>query len=244
MKYMTTIVSCFITGVNNIKFRDTHKYLELGKLLIDCDIPKIIFMNQVLIDSIKDYNRETTILIPFEKEDLFFNGYKNDITNFSVIGNPDKDTLDYMLLMNNKTEFIQSAIKMNPFHTDHFIWIDFGINHIMNLPRETFMEKICNLKNNKYENIRIASLKSPLLYNDHSDIYKNVEWYFGGSMFGGSSEKLLLFAEKSREKVKEVIQEKKTLMWEVNIWYLVFLENKELFDIYTCRFDNSMLINY
>ena len=33
-------------------------------------------------------------------------------------------------------------------------------------------------------------------------------------------------------------------MWEVNIWYLVFLKNKELFDIYTCRFDNTLLINY
>ena len=109
MNYMTTIVSCFITDVNNIKFRDTNKYLELGRLIIDCDIPKIIFMNQVLIDSIKDYNRENTIFIPFEKEDLFFYKYKNDITNFYVSGNSDKDTLDYMLLQNNKPEFLQKS---------------------------------------------------------------------------------------------------------------------------------------
>jgi hypothetical protein len=242
---MTTIVSCFITDINNIKYRDTDKYLELGRFLIDCDIPKVIFMNQVLIDSIKDYNRENTIFIPFEREDLFFYKYKNDITDFSVnTGNVDKDTLDYMLLINNKTEFIQSAIELNPFHTDQFIWVDFGIKHVTNCSNDLFMKYICNLKNNKYENVHIASIKSPLLYNNHSDIYKNVEWYFAGGVFGGSSQKLLLFAEKCREKVKEVIRDKKSLMWEVNIWYLVFMENKELFNFYSSDHNNTIITNY
>jgi hypothetical protein len=242
---MTTFVSCFIKDVNTIKYRNTDKYLELGKLLINCDIPKVIFMNQSLIDSIKYYNRENTIFIPFEKEDLFFYKYKNDITDFSLnTGNIDKDTLDYMLLMNNKTEFIQSAIKLNPFYTDQFIWVDFGLKYIMNVSDDVYMKYISNLIHKSYENIRISSGLDPRIYNNNTDIYKNVEWYFAGGVFGGSSQKLLLFADKCREKVKEVIQEKKSLMWEVNIWYLVFLENKELFDIYTCRFDNSMLINY
>jgi hypothetical protein len=242
---MTTIVSCFIKDVNNIKYRTTDNYLELGKLLIDSDIPKVIFMNQSLIDSIKYYNRENTIFIPFEKEDLFFYKYKNNITDFSLnTGNLDKDTLDYMLLINNKTEFIQTAIKLNPFHTDQFIWVDFGLKYIMNFSDDDYMKYISNLIHKSYENVRISSWLDPRIYNNGTDIYKNVEWYFAGGIFGGSSQKLLLFSDKCREKVKQVIQEKKSLMWEGNIWYLVFLENKELFDIYTCRFDNSMLINY
>lgn len=244
MNYMTTIVSCFITDVNNIKFRDTNKYLELGRLIIDCDIPKIIFMNQVLIDSIKDYNRENTIFIPFEKEDLFFYKYKNDITNFYVSGNSDKDTLDYMLLQNNKPEFLQKAIELNHFHTNQYVWVDFGIKHVTNFSNDLFMKYICNLKNNKYENVRVGSLKSPLLYNNHKDIYINVEWYFAGGVVGGSSQSLTIFSEKCREKIKEVIREKKLLMWEVNIWYLVFMENKELFDIYSCGHNNTIITNY
>lgn len=216
----------------------------MGKYLIDCDIPKIIFMNQYLIDSIKDYNRETTLLIPFEKEDLLFYKYKNEMTQFSVNGNQDKDTLNYMLLINNKMEFVKTAIELNPFHTDQFIWVDFGIYHVINFSKEIFMKYICNLKNKKYENIRIGSIKDPRIYNNHTDIYKNVEWYFAGGVFGGSSQQLLLFSEKCREKVKEVIQEKKSLMWEVNIWYLVFLENKELLNPYQCIFNNTILTNY
>jgi len=242
---MTTIVSCFITNVNNIKYRNTDKYLELGKLLIECDVPKVIFMNQYLIDSIKDYNRENTIFIPFEKEDLFFYKYKNDITEFSVdTDNVDKDTLDYMLLMNNKTEFIQKAIELNPFHTEQFIWIDFGIKHVINVSND-YTKYINNLNNKSYENVRIPYIIDPRIYNNNNkDIYKNINWYFAGGVFGGSSQKLLLFVEKCREKVKEVIREKKSLMWEVNIWYLVFLENKKLFYLYQANHNDSILKNY
>ena len=60
----------------------------------------------------------------------------------------------------------------------------------------------------------------------------------------GSSQSLTIFSEKCREKIKEVIREKKLLMWEVNIWYLVFMENKELFDIYSCGHNNTIITNY
>ena len=242
---MTTIVSCFITGINNINYRDTHKYLELGKPLIECDVPKVIFMNQYLIDSIKDYNKNNTIFIPFEKEDLYYNKYKNEITDFVVnTNNKDKDTLDYMLLQNNKPEFLQKAIELNPFHTSQYVWVDFGIFHMIQNPKEKFMEYIYNLQNKSYEKVRISSCVNPLYNEVYKDVYTNVLWYFAGSVVGGSSQSLTIFSEKCREKVKEVIQEKKSLMWEINIWYLVFMENKESFDFYMCDHNDSILENY
>ena len=33
-------------------------------------------------------------------------------------------------------------------------------------------------------------------------------------------------------------------MWEVNIWYLVYKENKELFDNYYCNHNNTIIDNY
>jgi len=33
-------------------------------------------------------------------------------------------------------------------------------------------------------------------------------------------------------------------MWEVNIWYIIYNENKHLFDIYKCNHDNSIIENY
>jgi 3-deoxy-D-manno-octulosonate 8-phosphate phosphatase (KDO 8-P phosphatase) len=36
----------------------------------------------------------------------------------------------YIILNNNKFDFIQSAIEVNPYNSSHFIWMDFGINHV------------------------------------------------------------------------------------------------------------------
>ena len=47
-----------------------------------------------------------------------------------------------------------------------------------------------------------------------------------------------------KEKCLQIIQEKQSLMWEVNIWYLIYLENKELFDEYKCDHNESLITNY
>lgn len=33
-------------------------------------------------------------------------------------------------------------------------------------------------------------------------------------------------------------------MWEVNIWFLIYLENKDLFDYYSCDHNNTIIDNY
>ena len=37
---------------------------------------------------------------------------------------------------------------------------------------------------------------------------------------------------------------KNTIMWEVNIWYLIYKENKELFNSYGCNHDKTLIDNY
>jgi hypothetical protein len=76
------------------------------------------------------------------------------------------------------------------------------------------------------------------------DIYKKIVWYFAGSLFGGCSIELIDFADKMKEKCINIIMNKKTIMWEVNIWYLVYLENKTLFENYICNHNSSIIKNY
>ena len=47
-----------------------------------------------------------------------------------------------------------------------------------------------------------------------------------------------------KEKCIKIINEKKTLMWEVNIWYLIYKENNNLFDCYNCDHNESVVSNY
>jgi len=241
---MTTIVSCFLANSNSRGDRNTNKYIELGKKLLNVNIPKIIFMDDSIIDSI-EYNKEKTILIPINYNDLFLSEYKNNITNFDILTDfSEKDTLDYMLLICNKTEFMKKAIEINTFKTEQFVWVDFGINHIFKSSDDEFEKKIINLNMNNYSKIRIGSIIDPNLYLLNKNIYKEVVWYFAGGVFGGNPEFLLKFADLVKKKCLEIILNKATIMWEVNIWYMVFLENKELFDLYFCDHNETLIENY
>ena len=75
-------------------------------------------------------------------------------------------------------------------------------------------------------------------------MYTNVAWYFAGSVFGGDKSKLLAFAEKMKTQCMKIITERQTLIWEVNIWHLIYNESPELFDCYQCDHNDSVIENY
>ena len=41
------------------------------------------------------------------------------------------DTINFMTLMNAKSEYVYNATISNPFNTTHFSWIDFSIFHVI-----------------------------------------------------------------------------------------------------------------
>jgi hypothetical protein len=47
-----------------------------------------------------------------------------------------------------------------------------------------------------------------------------------------------------KKKCIDYISEKKSFIWEVNLWYLIYLENKDLFNFYNCDHDLSLITNY
>ena len=241
---MTTIVSAFISNVNSRKDRTIEKYIEYGKVLLQTKIQKIIFIDELLFDEIKNYSNELTYLIPIKKESIYLYKYKDLLTNFNLNStSPEKDSLEYMFTMCSKTEWIKKAIELNYFNTQNFIWLDFGIKHIFNCDDNEFITKIENINNKIYKKIRIGSIWNPDIQY-YGDIYKDIRWYFAGGVFGGDINSLLLFSEKTKEMCIKIIQEKKTIMWEVNIWYLIYKEMPELFDCYNCDHNSSLIDNY
>ena len=242
---MTTIVSAFVSNINSKKDMDIFKYYENGKLLLKSTVPKIIFLDEPMLNLVgEDYDKSNTILIKINKEDIYLNSYRVLLTNFNLkTDNSDKDTIDYIFTICNKTEWIKTAILLNKFNTNNFIWIDFGIRYIFKCSDDEFTEKLNNLHNKMYNKIRVGKIWNiDITYC--IDIYKNIAWYFAGGVFGGNKTQLLLFSEKMKNKCIEIITTKNTLMWEVNMWYLVYLDNKELFDTYFCDHNNSIIDNY
>jgi hypothetical protein len=241
---MTTIVSAFISNVNTRKDRTIEKYIEYGKVLLQTKIQKIIFIDEIIFNELKNYSNELTYLIPIKKESMYLYKYKKLITNFNLnSSSPEKDSFEYMVTMCSKTEWITKAIELNYFNSRNFIWIDFGIKHIFNCDDNEFIKKIENINNKIYKKIRIGSIWNPNIQY-YGDIYKDIQWYFAGGVFGGDIKSLLLFSEKTKEMCIKIIQEKNTIMWEVNIWYLIYKEIPELFDCYNCDHNSSLVDNY
>ena len=240
---MTTIVSGFLSISNGN--RSIEKYVEVGIKLLNINVPKIIFADELMYEKIKAYDNEYTKIILYDKSESCLYPYINDdcLSKFKVNTDaPSKDTMEYMFVQCNKTEWIKKAIEINCFNTTQFVWVDFGIRHLMTTD-DNFNKYVLNLQNNSYTNVRIGSIWNVNnVYN--INIYKNVAWYFAGSTFGGHKDALLIFAEKMKTQCLKIITEHQTLMWEVNIWYLIYQENKELFDCYRCNHNDSILDNY
>jgi hypothetical protein len=245
MESNTTIVSAFLTNINKRNDRPIEKYIEYGKLFLSIRVPKIIFIEKHIFD--EHYTcfaeDEYNFFVFTQMDHLMLHEYKDKITEFEVNGgNTNKDTIEYMFVQCNKTEWVRWSIEFNRFKSDQFIWIDFGIAHMIN-DYNLMSSAITDLCNKKYSKVRIAgcwNIETPYRFN----IYKDIVWYFAGSVFGGDKNNLLEFADKMHKKCLEIIQVNKHIMWEINIWYILYFENKHLFDIYKADHNLSIITNY
>jgi len=241
---MTTIVSAFINNVNNNNTRSLQDYINLGSFLLKAKINKIIFIEQDTYEHVKQYENENTKFVVIVKQNNYLYNYKKLITDFNLnSNNKDKDTLEYIFTQCLKTEYVSQAILLNHFNTENFVWIDFGIKHVFNCDDSEFVQKIEDLNNKKYNKIRIGSIWN-LNHNYNCNVYKNINWYFAGGVFGGNITNLQIFIDLTKEMCIRTINEKNTLMWEVNIWYLIYQEHPFLFDNYCCNHNSSLIDNY
>ena len=262
----TIIVSAYMSRDNIYEHRKIEDYMICGKKLLELDIFQVIYIEKnIFMSCLKEYIDEikifkydnksfeyifinNKIFVFFEKEDNYLYKYKEELINFQLdTNNPDKDTKEYMFIQCHKTEWVKITIyllqNIQLYKNEmEFIWIDFGIYHVIKNDDllKINITKLINSKNNK---IRIASCWD-INNNYNIDLYKTINWYFAGGIFGSNPTKLILFADLMKKKCLHIIQHNKTIMWEVNIWYMIYQENKELFNPYLCDHNISILENY
>ena len=237
---MTTIVTCYLES-NRRPDRDTSAYVTLGRKLLACKVPLVLFMDELYMDQIEPMDH--VHCIPIRQDSLELYAYKDQLTQFKVTTDaPHKDTMEYILLMCSKTEFVRKAMEVNPFQTDPFVWVDFGIRHIFQ-DEATFVHGIQQLHYSG-DQVRIGSIWNPAVQVDPSHMYTRIAWYFAGGVFGGKQSALLELDTLVKQKCIELIQQSHHLMWEVNVWWLIYLEHPTLFSLYTCDHDSSLVLRY
>ena len=281
-EFQMTIVTAFMSNINQRGDRDIQKYVDLGYKLLDVNIRQIVFMERRVFDSYfrgrymylssgvssglsgtsgtsglsfmydgREYTyvvfgRITFVL--FEKTDMYFCGVRETITEFSLdTPHPAKDTLDYMFVQCYKTEWVAMAIQLDGGISSRnmYVWMDFGIRHMFPSDISCEMElyqlrdrvlRATNVFQSTQQVFQSTKVFAPGCWNPncvyYQDVYRQIMWVFAGSMFGGNATILLEFARRTKEKCLSIIREKRRLMWEVNVWYLVWLDCREMFALY------------
>jgi hypothetical protein len=146
---MPTIGTCLYDirsmeeGTINLN-RKLNDYLELSsKFLLILPYPLIIFIND---DEMADYITEyiinkrskylqNTLIIKEKFENTYYYKYLNQIktlkSSYQILnGYPTHETPYYIILTNNKIYFADKAAQLNPFKSDHIVFIDYGVNHV------------------------------------------------------------------------------------------------------------------
>lgn len=295
---MMNFVSGFIGGANVRADRNIGKYIDLGKRLLDVRLPLVLFLEKSvaeLMDSetfsgkydIRKFNyggktfeyikgwddKDSLLIVLFEKEDLYFWNYRHLASNFFVeTENPKKDSLDYFIVQIQKLEWMRIAIHLfrtlgNPDDAQ-FAWVDFGIAHVFGESQENrdhFKTMLCEMYSSSDNGIirksfadttsckgggrgrgkvRFASCRewkpdNPVVWA--LDIYTHVKWVIAGGVFLGWPEDIDRLAGIFYERCFRILIEKKTLMWEVNILALLWSERRDLFELYPCNHNSSIL---
>jgi hypothetical protein len=139
-----TIVSAFMANITAAKYLETNennrKYDEHFIPLLRANVNKVIFIDTTVIDKYKSYENHNTKIVSFVKESGYLYGHIDNLANFCLnTNNPEKDTVEFMFTMCNKTEWVREATTLNYFNTNRFMWVDFGIRHIFRCNDEEFI---------------------------------------------------------------------------------------------------------
>ena len=217
---------------------------ENTECCVDASVPKILTFpyEYIVLGHIT--------FVFFEKTDMYFHAHRDTITEFSVnTPHPTKDTLDYMFVQCHKTEWVSLAIRLDEVAYENksftYAWVDFGIRHMFPSDIACDMELYQLRDRITRSGASYSKVFAPSCWNPncvyYQDVYRNIMWVFAGSVFGGNADVLCEFARRTKEKCLGIIREKRHLMWEVNVWYMVFQDCRELFALYHGDHNASIL---
>jgi len=134
--------------------------------------------------------------------------------------NENKDTKDYMIIMNSKAELLKKAIYKNHWNSTHFAWIDFSISYVFKENEQTLEYlRILSKRTLKPEFLVIPGCwnKKSMTETDNN-IMNNIYWRFCGGFLLGDAKSVSKLFELYKEHFVNFIKINEKLVWEVNFW--------------------------
>lgn len=221
------------------KNRTLETYIDLSKqFLLKLPYPIIFFIddNKNTYDLIYNVRKELNLL---ENTYIYVNDFKEtyfykDLNRLEELqkiyfihnGRIKHETPLYIILNNNKFDCIDKSIELDPFNSSHFLWMDFGINHV-SLNNEKIHEWI-NQVPDKIKQMCINPYVENVL---DKDIFVNIYHHMAGGLFSGSKENMQKYSELFKKKTQKIYDENWYQIDEA-VMTIVHKENPEIFDLF------------
>jgi hypothetical protein len=218
----TTFVTAFME-LNEPFQRENYKEQVLTnfKRIVDSGFSIHVFLSPGLADSFTEAipARDTLFITQLAFTDLNTYGIVDSIElGLPSVRSPNKDTRNYMILMNAKAEFLYRSMLIDPFGTDHYAWMDFGLGHVFH----DWPKSLTQLHRIAKAELSETCLAFPGCWQtgrDIENVFLRINWRFCGGFFVGDIQSLRDFYEVYMKHFESVLKESKCMSWEVNIWH-------------------------
>jgi len=128
MSKQSTVVTCYYKIDGKCPHENYQQWMK--NMLTNIRTNMVIFCGKDMIDELRELRSEfsdTTVFIVKELEELPM--YRLfSIWDYHNVLDPESHihSVELYILWNNKLCFVNDAIKLNPFRTDWFVWMDIG----------------------------------------------------------------------------------------------------------------------
>ena len=237
-----TFVTAFIT-LKVFEGRTIEWRMNHFDRLVQTGIHLCVYGDDTTLPILKEYAKHHSNVIVFDMDYKSRPIYKMcDNSDFALPPHRslEKDTPEFMKVMNSKIEFVHDTIEKNPWNSSVFAWIDFSIAYIFKNMEKT-LDRIKYLGTAKYVDkfFVIPGCHSTKPQVDVIDKY--VCWRFCGGFFMGDKMSLERFYELTTENLPKFFAKFNMLMWEVNFWAWLELTTDWNPSLYLSVHDDSML---
>lgn len=221
---MTTYVTAFLHGSN--PKRSYEEYKVYFDQIVQTEIPIVLFLDHrstwtfpenVHVEHVSLENTWVGRHIPADAEPPAVRS--------------SADTLEYIRIQNTKPEFLMMASYIDPFKTEWFAWIDFGLAHVFQDPQTT-LERLRNLQPPDHPCVRMAGIWNILM-----PAVDTVNWRFAGGFLFIHRTMTEHFFTESWKTIQKILPK---ATWEVNIWALMELDGFP-FESFYAPHDDTMI---
>jgi hypothetical protein len=228
--HLVTAILCQRPGTGSA-FTPIEKYVERVEAIVDLGIPMTVFVSPEVsaVMGRTAYLQRSSIRLTDLWLCRVIDAIGPDRVRLPAVRNHDKDTLDYLIIQNSKTELCAQVARETGARK--IAWIDAGVTKILPPEKLERLRRCADLP----EGITIPGRRdfepAPRPQTDE------VSWRFLGGFFCGDPTSIQAFDRAACDAIVRLLP---SLTWDCNLW--AFLEAKGFpFHRYTAGHDNSFL---